>query len=244
MRKYFLPIAAAVSICLGSTARADVTVFLDLDLDTDGDQTTIDVAAGDTVIGAIKMLVTGDTRFSAYDFIMNFEQAHLTYGPNVLDGFTSDAMGNRNVPIETNRVNLGASGAISFDPFTPFDLGPLTDDDPLSEPDPDSDPLINSITGIAGGTFGTNLGANAPPLDPVFEIYNFALTATSEGTANLSLLGADTPFGDPSDLGVVSFGTGTINITAVPEPSALALCGLGIGVVAVSRRKKRKSAKA
>ena len=235
-------VPAALFLLVVPKASADVTVSIDLDTSTSGIQNSIDVTAGSTITGAIVLNVTGATRFSAYDFIMDFEQNHLGYGPNTLMGFTSDSQGNRNVPIETNRVNIGASGIISISPVVVFDLGPLTDDDPLSAPSPDLDPIFNSFSGIAAGTSGTRLGTDASGTYTA-TIYEFTLTALSEGTGALALRGAENTFLDATDLGTVNFGNGLVNITAVPEPSTLLACSLGFGLVVIRHRrsKNRKS---
>ena len=235
---------AAISLLGSIPAWANVTVSIDLDANTAGIQDNINVVVGDTITGAIVLNVTGDTRFSAYDFILDFEQDTLAYGPNTLMGKAFDPVtGERNVDIDTNRVNLGVSGIISISPVVVFDLGPLTEDTPLTPPVPDMDPIYNSITGIAGGTSGERLGTGVFG-DVNEQIYQFTLTATSVGTSTLSLRGGAPTFLDEDALGAVSFLGGTVNITTVPEPTTLVACSLGLGLVAAGQRRRKRRANA
>lgn len=247
MRLIALLLVALVSTQLASRADADITFSIDLDLNTDGIQNSINVIQGDTITGAIVLHVTGDTQFTAYDVIMEFDNASLAFGANTLSGLRDDGNGNRTEVVSTNRRNIGASGTRTGG--VAFDLGPLTDDDPLSGPG-------NRITGIAGGTSGAPLGS------PVFNfttfqfedfnkpIYEFTLTAIAGGAPTLTLQGAPpNSSGDRADFlgltnpGAIVYNGASANVgaSAVPEPSSFA--ALSLGAFYFGRRKLRNRKK-
>ena len=246
MRSIVSHLIAACSIFGVTAGFADVIFSVDLDLSTDGIQSNISVVNGATITGAVVLEVTGASRFSAYDVVLDFDQANLAFGPNTLSGLTDNGLGSRVTPVATNRVNLGASGTLMGG--VAFVLGPLTDDDPVSAPMPDLDPVVNSFTGIAGGTSGEPLGS------PIFDfsslsfvdfnkpVYNFTLTAMGSGTPMFTLRPGVTAFLGATDLGVVSYLGAQATITAVPEPSTWAVTGLGLLYFSRRRLRRQKTA--
>lgn len=240
-------LAAFAALTLGGLQAADAAVSfsVDLNLDMPGIQNTTNAAAGEEIRGAVVLDITDNTTFNAYDVSLRFLQSELQFGPNSLSGFVSDAGGARNVPIMTNRVNLGAKSDIILggnDLGDAFNLAPLTEDNPAMRPMDDMDAVFDSFGSVAGQTGGDPASSPNPTLfqGPIGNIYLFSLTSTgvSGGLENIVLVPADRPFLGETNLGDVFYNGASVSTAAVPEPTSLLALAATTGLIALRRRRR------
>jgi hypothetical protein len=235
----------AFAVSTSQYADAAVTYSVDLDASTPEIDSVIDVNAGDTINGAVVMAVTGDTKFTSYNVALKFFQSELAFGPNILNGKANDpagSVGNRDLEVMTNNVNLGASSFLLAAPAAKlFVLSPLSDDNPRSRPATDSDLVFDSFNGIGGD--GGSQEAQASPLgfSEIGQIYLFTLTALGGTTSldnNIQLVPDDPAFLNFSGDDTLVLNGARVSVAAVPEPSSLAVLIATAGIAGLRRRRR------
>ncbi len=226
-----IPIALVVSI-LATHAQAAVTLTVDLDTQTPGIQSLLDVKQGDVLRVGILLDVgdiAGDNGINSYRFDVHYDTG-LDLGPNDLTDFDENLD-----PFPTNVLRTPPFVSIPVPPFIRAfsNLGEVG----LAQP------------GIIGNVAA---GSNGFTIDNGFsqQILEFTLQATDLTTGapfevipelgtNGGFLVSDNSVDPPVDSFVpVTFVGGSVTVSTVPEPSTLV--ALGFGTLIVGRRQLRR----